>query len=157
MWEDGSAVDFTNWGDNQLIVNRVGPASDDSGDMCVETKTLDLKWRQTQCTGYVARNLYICQTKKVPKLSLISSSSTSLAGMSGGSKAGIAIGVLLVVAVAVGGIVLVKKNKLSVSSLPSFENSLYSSRRGQTPRKNGSHDITDAGNDNPFNKDKSIP
>jgi len=144
MWEDGSAVDFTNWDDNQLIVNRVEPTRDDSGEMCVETKSLDLKWRQRECTGYVARNLYICQTKQVPKLSPISSSSTSLAGMSGGSKAGIVIGVLLVVAVVIGGaIFLVNKNKLSVSPLPIFENSIYSSRRDHNPPKIGLNDVKD--------------
>jgi len=73
--------------------------------------------------------------------------------MSGGSKAGIVIGVLLAVAIVVGGaIFLVKKNKLSVSSLPSFENSLYSSRRGQNPRQNIPTASTDNANDNTFNK-----
>jgi len=154
MWEDGSPLDFTNWDENQQIVNRVTNGQDDSGGMCAEIKTSDLKWRQRECSGNTALNLYICQTRKVPKVSLISPSS----GMSGGSKAGIVIGVLLVVAVVIGGaIFLVKKNKLNVSSLPSFDNSLYSSRRGQNPKQNGSHDITDNANDNPFNKANPIP
>jgi len=96
LWEDGSAVDFTNWDDNQFIVNRVGPTRDDSGDMCIEAKNLDMKWRQSDCWGDV-RNLYICQTKKVPKLSATTSSSASSIKMSVDSKIVNVIGVVMVV------------------------------------------------------------
>jgi L-cystine uptake protein TcyP (sodium:dicarboxylate symporter family) len=81
-----------------------------------------------------------------------------LAGLSGGAKAGIVIGVLLGVTIIVGvGIFVAKRFNLSVSTLHSFDNSLYSSRRGQSsgPKAsalNVSNDLTKTENDNPFEK-----
>jgi hypothetical protein len=70
-WEDGSAIDFTNWEDviNQFTTN------DDSGEKCVAVNSYDLKWRTTRCTGYKQRNFFVCQIRKVSR-----TSSASLAG-----------------------------------------------------------------------------
>ncbi len=144
-WEDGSAIDFTNWEDNQTIVINLFPINDDSGEKCVFIKNFDLKWRSTRCTGNTMRNHFVCQTKKVlnTSVSLLNTSvsmqsvsptsSASLAGLSGGAKAGIVIGVLIGVAIIVGvGIFVAKRFNLSVATPHSFDNSLYSSRRGQS-------------------------
>jgi hypothetical protein len=86
-------------------------------------------------------------------------SSASSNGLSGGAKAGIVIGVLIGITLLVGvGIFLAKRYNLSVSSPHSFNNSLYSSRRGQSsgPKgsafSNSSNDLTKTENDNPFPK-----
>ncbi len=112
MWEDGSALDFTNWDQNQTIVNKQQPVNEDTGEMCVSTKPSDLKWRQSRCTGFMQRNYYICHTKKVlntsptpssmPFISTTSvskiSSKSSSEGPSGGKQAGILIGVIVLIA-----------------------------------------------------------
>ncbi len=64
-WKDGSAIDFTNWEDNQTIVINQFPINDDSSEKCVFMKNFDLKWRSTRCTGNILRNFFVCQTKKV--------------------------------------------------------------------------------------------
>jgi hypothetical protein len=88
-----------------------------------------------------------------------SSVGISSAGLSGGAKAGIVIGVLLGITLLVGvGILLAKRFNLSVSTPHSFDNSLYSSRRGQTsgPKgsafNNASNGLTKNENDNPSQK-----
>jgi hypothetical protein len=157
-WEDGSAIDFTNWEDNQTIVNEQFPTNDDSGEKCVSVKNYDLKWRTTRCTGYTQRNYFVCQTKKVSR-----TSSASLAGLSGGAKAGIVIGVLIGVTIIVGvGIFVAKRFNLSAATAHNFDNSLYSSRRGQSLGPKGSafnvsNDLTKTENDSPFEKHTSVP
>jgi len=86
-------------------------------------------------------------------------SSSSSNGLSGGAKAGIVIGVLIGITLLVGvGIFVAKRFNLSVSTAHSFDNSLYSSRRGQSsgPKgsafSNGSNDLTKIENDNHFQK-----
>ncbi len=158
-WEDGSAIDFTNWEDNQTIVIKQSPISDDSGEKCVAAKNFDLKWRTTGCTGYSERNYFVCQTIKVLRASSASSVGISSAGLSSGAKAGIVIGVLLGITLLVGvGIFVAKRFNLSVSTSHSFDNSLYLSRRGQSsgPKgsafNNASNDLTITENDNHFQK-----
>ncbi len=122
MWEDGSALDYTNWDESQTIVNKTQSVNEDTGEMCVSTKPSDLKWKQSRCTGYTQRNYYICHTKKVlntsptpslmpfvslPSLSPSSVSPTSVSkisskssseGPSGGKQARILIGVIVLIA-----------------------------------------------------------
>jgi hypothetical protein len=154
VWEDGSAIDFTNWEDNQTMVIEQLPISDDSGEKCVAAKNYDLKWRTTGCTGYAQRNFFVCQTKKV-----LRTSSASLAELSGGAKAGIVIGVLIGITIIVGvGIFVAKRFNLSVSTPHNFDNSLYSSSRGQSSELKGlalnnvSNDLTKTENNNHFQK-----
>jgi hypothetical protein len=144
-WEDGSAIDFTNWEDNQTIVINQFPINDDSGEKCVFIKNFDFKWRTTRCTGNTLRNFFVCQAKKVLNTSVSLSntsvsmqsvsptSSASLAGLSSGAKAGIAIGVLIGITIIVGvGIFVAKRFNLSVAFSHSADNSLHSTRRGQS-------------------------
>ncbi len=70
-WEDGSAIDLTNWEDNQTIVINQFPINDDSSEKCVFMKNFDLKWRSTRCTGNTLRNFFVCQTKKVLNTSVL--------------------------------------------------------------------------------------
>ena len=112
MWEDGSAIDFTNWEDNQTIVIKQSPTSDDSGQKCVAVKNVDLRWKTAGCTGYTQRNFFICETKKLLNTSstLVSmpfvsptnvskfSSKSSSEGPLGGKQAGILIGVIVLIA-----------------------------------------------------------
>jgi hypothetical protein len=65
MWEDGSALDYTNWNQNQTIVNKQQPENEGIDVICVFTQPSDLKCKQCQCTGYTQRNHYICHTKKL--------------------------------------------------------------------------------------------
>ncbi len=65
MWEDGSALDYTNWDFNQTIVNKQQPINEDTGKMRASTQTLDLKWKQSECTGFTQKNYFVCHTKKV--------------------------------------------------------------------------------------------
>jgi hypothetical protein len=98
MWEDGSALDYTNWDQNQTIVNKQQPVNEDTGEMCVSTKPSDLKWRQSRCTGYLQRNYYICHTKKVPPTSVSKvSPKSSSEGPSGGRQVRILIGVIVLI------------------------------------------------------------
>jgi hypothetical protein len=153
-WEDGSAIDFTNWEPNQTIVVQQLPTSDDSGETCVAAKNFDLKWRSTGCTGNTQTNFFVCQTKKVSR-----TSSESLLGLSSGAKAGIIIGVLIGITIIVGvGIFVAKRFNLSAATSHSFDNSLFSSRRGHSsgPKvsafHNVSNDLTKTENDNHFQK-----
>ncbi len=117
MWEDGSALDYTNWGQNQTIVNKQQPVNEDTGEMCVFTQPSDLKWKQSRCTGFTQRSYYICNIKKVlissPTIAsptIVSmpfvsptnvskfSSKSSSEGPSGGKQAGILIGVIVLIA-----------------------------------------------------------
>ncbi len=122
MWEDGSAIDYTNWDSNQTIFNEEKPVSEDTGEMCVSTQPIDLKWKQRRCTGFTQRSYYICQTKKVlntsptpvstpfvspasvsptsvsPTSVFIISSKTSSEGPSGGKQTGLLIGIIVVIA-----------------------------------------------------------
>jgi hypothetical protein len=134
------------------MVIKQSPTNDDSGEKCVSARNFDLKWRSTGCTGYAQRNFFVCQTKKV-------SSSASLAGLSGGAKAGIVIGVLIGITIIVGvGIFVAKRFNLSVATPHSFDNSLQSSRRDQSSGPKGSdfnnvsNDLTKTENDNHFQK-----
>jgi hypothetical protein len=90
MWEDGSAIDYTNWGSSQTIVNEQQPVNEDTGEMCVFTQSTDLKWKQSRCTGFTRRSYYICQTKKVLNTSpsLVSTPSVSPTSISSMSSSG---------------------------------------------------------------------
>jgi hypothetical protein len=136
-----------------MVIEQL-PISDDSGEKCVAVKSLDLKWRSTGCTGYAQKNFFVCQTKKLSQ-----TSSASLAGLSGGAKAGIVIGVLIGITIIVGvGIFVAKRFNLSVATPHNFDNSLYSSRRGQSSELKGlafnnvSNNLTKTENDNHFQK-----
>jgi hypothetical protein len=130
------------------------PTSDDSGEKYIAAKNFDLKWRTTECTGYAQRNFFVCQTKKVSR-----ASSESLAGHSVGAKAGIVIGVLIGITIILGvGIFVAKRFNLRVPTPHTFDNSLYSSRRGHSSGPKGSafnnvlNDLTKTENDNHFQK-----
>ncbi len=140
---------------------------DSFGDKCVKIQSSNLKWVENKCSTH-SYEYFICQIPKIYNLSvtqktsststkaqqLVSSptfSSSSFlnstvspksmnpsTGLSSGKQAGIAIGVILLIAMIAGATIFtIKKLKLKDQSFPNFENSLYSSRRGLNAKSDG--------------------
>ena len=163
QWEDGTALDFTNWDPSESIIRQTDDLNKDSDRQCVEV-TPQGTWKQKACTG--TSNYFICQIKKIytgqqptggpntggPNTgdpnqptthSSIGSQKSSPKVLSGGAKAGIAFSVIAGVAVVlVIGFLAIKKYRPN-SSVASFGNSLYRSSRAN---KRDSHDTPVAWN-----------
>ncbi len=137
------------------------------GDKCVKIQSSNLKWVEYKCSvrSYeyficqipkiynlsVTPKTFSTSTKSQQFVSLSTLSSSSFlnstvspkpmnpsTGLSSGQQAGIVIGVILLTAIIAGAVIFtIKKLKLKDQSLPNFENSLYSSRRGLNGKSDG--------------------